>query len=72
MAVVVPLLGLRDGRHAGGQEKQTASPGGAQALSRVSLPVSQHISLNRPGLQIDPPAPNCLEGQDRPESGLIR
>lgn len=38
----------------------------------MSLPVSQHISLNRSGLQIDPLACNCLEGRGRAADGLMR
>lgn len=72
--VVVRLLDPRDGIQAGGRAgRQADSESWGNSSSQwVSLPVSQHISLNRPGLQIDPLACNCLEGRGRPADDLMR
>lgn len=70
VAVVVPLLDPRDGRQAGGLADSESR--GNSSSQWVSLPVSQHICLNRPGLQIEPLACNCLEGRGRPADGLMR
>lgn len=74
VAVVVQLLDPRDGRQAGARAgRQADSESWGKSSSQwVSLPVSQHISLNRPGLQIDSLACNCLEGQGRPADVLMR
>lgn len=72
VAVVVRLLDPRDRRRAGGLAGKHSQSRGYSNTQWVSLPVSHHISLNRPGLQIDPLACNCLEGHERPAHGLMR
>lgn len=72
--VVVRLQDPRDGRRAGrraGRQADRASWGNYSS-QWVSLPVSQHTSFNRTGLQTEPLACNCMEGQGRPVYSLIR
>lgn len=60
------MAGRQLGRQAGRQSWEST-------ISQwVSLPVSQPISLHQPGLQIEPPASNCLGGRGRPEDRLMR
>lgn len=71
---VVRLLDPRDGRQAGRRLGRQADRGswGNYSSQWVSLPVSQHTSLNRTGLQTEPLACNCMEGQVRRVDSLIR
>ncbi len=73
VVVAVQLLDLRDGRQVGVLGRQADCWSLRNSSSqKVSLPVSQRISLNRPGLQIDPVTCNCLKGQGRPVDSLMR
>lgn len=73
VAVVVWLLELRDGRQVGGQVGwQADSESWGNSSSRLaSLAVSQHISLSRSRLQIDPLACNCLVVRGRTADSLM-
>lgn len=51
--------------------KQTVRARGNFSSQWGPLPVTQYISLNRPGLRIEPLACNCLEGQGRPAVSLM-
>lgn len=72
--LVVWLLDPRDGRQAGRQAGRQVDRGswGNYSSQWVSLPVSQHTSLDRTGLQTEPVECNCMEGQGRPVYTLIR